>query len=124
MRLVLAMAFAGLVALPQSASANSGEERYTAGSRQYVFLPEHLRHSVRGSPKRPSQPDTEPVLQLELDSSGLDVTPTAPLAVEEAERQQEQRRKRRIAIGVTLSLLVVAVCVVVGMSQFNRSFEN
>jgi len=102
MRLVLAMVLVGLAALPLSASAKSGEERHTAGSRQFVFLPEHLQHPVRGFPKRP-------------DESEVKVEYVTPTPVQELEIEERRKRNKRVAIGVTVSIVVVAVAVGVGV---------
>ena len=70
MRLVMVMVLAGLMALPQSVSAQAGEEGTT----------------VQPSAEEPapsSEPASkEPALQLKLDAAGVDVTPSPPRTVD------------------------------------------
>ena len=113
MRLVLAMVLAGLVALPQSASAQTEEE---GSSRLERWHPEAFVD--------PSKPD--PSLELELDSSGLEVTPAALPTPEERRRQEADQRKKRnvgIAVGVILIVgVVVGVAAGASVSQLRKSF--
>lgn len=67
--------------------------------------------------KDPSKP--EPSVELELDSSGLEVTPSAPMTVEDSERQEAKQGKGRqagVAVGVILGITLVAVAVGAGVA--------
>jgi hypothetical protein len=91
MRFVLAMALAALVALPQSASAQAGEEGTT-----------------------PEQNLEEPALQLELDDAGVSVTPSPPRTADGYTLEEMDVRVRRARIGLGFS--VVAFIGGVGMA--------
>jgi hypothetical protein len=105
---------AGLVALPLSASAQAEKEGGSA--EPSAEKPAQSTQPTRSRVERwhpeayvdPTKPASEPALQLEVDSAGLEVTPTAPPI-------EEKERKRRIAIGVGVSLAVVAILVGVGV---------
>jgi hypothetical protein len=121
MRLVLAMVFAVLVALPLSASAQAeeSEEAPKQAVEQEPASPaepsaeEPVRGVRRWHPEAftdPSKPASEPALKLEVDSTALEVTPTAPPTLEELERQEKKKRRRRaigIGVGVTLGAFIV-----------------
>lgn len=120
-----------VVALPRSASAQTGEEGASAepSPKEPVQSTQPTQSRLeRWHPEAfvdPSKPASEPALELELDSAGLEVTPTAPLTVEELKRQETKQRKRRagIAVGVSLVLvvgLVVGVGVGVSVAKIKR----
>ena len=52
-----------------------------------------------------------PSLELELDSTGLEVTPTG---LEELERQQAKQRRKRLGLGIGIGVGVVFVGLLVG----------
>jgi len=105
MRFVLAMVLAGLVALPLSVSAQAGEGE--GGSRLERWHPEAFVD--------PSQPASEPALKLEVDSTALEVTPTAPPTLKELERREEEKkRRRRLGLGLGLGVGLVVLVVLVG----------
>ena len=116
-------------ALPLSASAQAGEE----GASVEPSAEEPAQSSQwtqsrleRWHPEAfvdPTKPASEPALQLELDSAGLEVTPTALPTVEELELRKTELRKRRRAIGIGVSVIVVAVGVAVGVGVA-VSFRN
>ena len=63
----------------------------------------------------PSQPASEPALKLEVDSTALEVTPTAPPTLKELERQEEEKkRRRRLGLGLGLGVGLVVVLLVAG----------
>jgi hypothetical protein len=67
-----------------------------------------------------------PASQLELDSAGLEVTPTASPTVEDLKLQETKLRERRVAIGVGVSLAVVGLVVGLGVGAsvgIRRSFD-
>ena len=97
---------------PLSASAQTDKE---GGSRIERWHPEAYVD--------PTKPAPEPSLQLELDSAGLEVTPTALPTVEEFELRKTDLRKRRRTIGIGVSVIVVAVGVAVGVAMSFRNWE-
>ena len=113
MRFVLAMVLAGLVALPLSVSAQAGEGE--GGSRLERWHPEAFVD--------PSQPASEPALKLEVDSTALEVTPTAPPTLEELERQEKKRRGRAIGIGIGVTLGVALVGLAIGSAVAMSNWE-
>jgi hypothetical protein len=63
----------------------------------------------------PSQPASEPALKLEVDSTALEVTPTAPPTLKELERREEEKkRRRRLGLGLGLGVGLVVLVVLVG----------
>jgi hypothetical protein len=100
--------------LPLGVGAQDAEEGTSAepSAEEPVPSPQPTRSRVeRWHPEAfvdPTKPASEPALQLEIDSAGLEVTPTAPPI-------EEHKRKRRIAIGVSVSIAVVALVVGVGV---------
>jgi hypothetical protein len=63
----------------------------------------------------------EPSLQLELDSAGLEATPTVP----QTEEQERKRRRINIGVGVSVAVAVIAaVAVPLGIAVgLDRSFD-
>jgi ferric-dicitrate binding protein FerR (iron transport regulator) len=60
----------------------------------------------------PSTPTPEPAVKLEVDSTALQVTPTALPTLEELERLEEKKRpERRRAIGIAVGVIVGAAVV-------------
>jgi hypothetical protein len=97
MRLVLAMVLAGLAALPQSASAQAGEEGTTSEP--------NLQEPAPSSEPAPE----EPALQLKLDAAGVEVVPSPPrtpegYTLEEAELRVKKARRGLIGTSVILGL--------------------
>ena len=101
-----------LLASPLGVSAQTEKE---VGSRLERWHPEAFVD--------PTKPAPEPSLQLELDSAGLEVTPTALPTVEEFELRKTDLRKRRRTIGIGVSVIVVAVGVAVGVAMSFRNWE-
>lgn len=96
--LVVFVSVSALVALPVSVSAQTEEKE---ASRLERWHPEAFED--------PSKP--EPSLELRLDSSSLEVAPSASQTVEERERQEAKQRKRAgagILIGVLLAAGLIA----------------
>jgi hypothetical protein len=115
---------------PESASAQAGEEGTSAepSAEEPVQSPQPTRSRLeRWHPEAfvdPTTPTPEPALQLGVDSTGLEVTPTAPLTVEALKRQEKKLRKRRVIIGVTVSILVAGVIVGVSAAAVSRSISR
>ena len=111
--LVGSMCVLALLASPLGASAQTEKE---GSSRLERWHPEAFVD--------PSKP--EPSLELELDSSGLEVTPAALPTPEERRRQEANQRKKRnvgIAVGVILIVgVVVGVAAGASVSQLRKSF--
>ena len=80
-----------LAALPQSASAQRGEEGTTSEPNLQEPVPE------------------EPALQLELDSAGVDVTPSPPRTPDGYTLEEMDVRVRRAGIGVGVSVTAMVV---------------
>lgn len=100
MRLVILMVLAGLVALPLTASAQEVEEGAS---------PEPSAEE----PAPSSEPvPEEPALQLKLDATGVDVTPTAPRTFDGYTLEELELRKRRAAFG----LIAPAAATVAGVA--------
>jgi hypothetical protein len=92
MRLVLAMVFAGLVALPLSASAQAEESE------------EAPKHAVEQEPAPTSEPTPEePALQLKLDDAGVEVAPSPPRTLDGYTLEQMERRVKRARTGLLVS---------------------
>jgi hypothetical protein len=96
------MVLAGLVALPLSASAQSGEEGAT--SEPNVQEP---------APSSEPAPE-EPALQLKLDSAGVEVVPSPPRTVDGYTLEEMDVRVRRAGIGLGVSGGVLLAGVVMG----------
>ena len=120
----------GLV--PLSAGAQAGKEGTSAepSAEEPVQSTQPTRSRLeRWHPEAfvdPTKPASDPALQLELDSAGLEVTPTAPLTVEELKRQKEEEKKqhrRRVGIGVGVSVAVVVILAVAIGAATVRSFS-
>ena len=108
MRFVLAMVLAGLVALPQSASAQAGEEG---------TLPEpNLQEPEPSSELAPE----EPALQLKLDAAGLDVAPSPQRTPDRYTLKEMKLRVKRAAFGFGFSGAVFFTGAVLVMSPFIR----
>ncbi|MGB8221194.1 MAG: hypothetical protein WCF10_01345, partial [Polyangiales bacterium] len=111
----VASVLAGLVALPLSGSAQAENEGTSAepGAEKPVQSTEtHRSWLERSHPEAfvdPTKPASEPALQLEVDSAGLQVTPTAPLAPEELRLQEMALRVRRAKLGVGVSVIPTVV---------------
>ena len=71
----------------------------------------------------PKKPASEPAIKLEVDSTALEVTPTAPPTLEELERQKKKRRRRGIGIGVGVTLGVAVVGLAIGSAVAMSNFE-
>ena len=71
----------------------------------------------------PSKPASEPALKLEVDSTALEVTPTAPPTLEELERQEKKRRGRAIGIGIGVTLGVALVGLAIGSAVAMSNWE-
>lgn len=105
-----------LAGLPLSARAQDGNQ----GSASAPSAEEPIRDSggeeggsrlERWHPEAfvdPAKPASKPTLELELDSSGLEVTPTAPA-------KQTNPRSKRAGIGAAVVLIVIGVAVGVGV---------
>jgi hypothetical protein len=102
MRLVLAMVLAGLVALPQSVSAQDAEEDATSEP--------NLKESAPTSEPAPE----EPALQLKLDAAGVDVVPSPPRTVDAYMVQAMQVRRAKIGLGVSAVSMVVGAALAFG----------
>jgi hypothetical protein len=88
MRLVLAMVLAGLVALPQSVSAQAGDEAAA------------VEPDVQ-EPASPSEPaPQEPALQLKLDAAGVEAVPSPPRTDDGYTLDEMELRVRRAKIGL------------------------
>jgi hypothetical protein len=96
------MAFAGMVALPLSVSAQAGEEDRTSGPNSEEPTPS-------------SEPATEdPALQLQLGETGVGVVPS-PLRTVDGYTLEEMRvRVRRARIGVGVSVFAFTAGVAMG----------
>jgi hypothetical protein len=104
---------AGLVALPQSASAQAGEADTTSEP--------NLQEPAPSSEPAPE----EPALQLKLDDAGVEVVPTADgfYILEPTELRGGRARGAKIGLGVSAGFLVVgAVMTAVGFTSFD--FES
>jgi hypothetical protein len=86
---------AGLLALPLVASAETGEEESTSAVERW-------------HPEAFADPD-KPALQLELDSTGLEVTPSGPRTVDGYTLEEMDRRVRRAQNGVGFSVVALGV---------------
>ncbi|MBW1757918.1 MAG: hypothetical protein JRJ80_17360 [Deltaproteobacteria bacterium] len=117
-----------LVALPQSGSAQAGEEGTSAepsGEQPAQPTPSPIERWHPEAFVDPSKPASEPALKLEVDSTALQVTPTAPPTLEELERRafedlerleektqgEKKRPERRRAIGIAVGVIVGAAVV-------------
>ena len=113
---------------PLSAGAQGDEEGTTAepsGEQPAQPTPSWLERWHPEAFVDPSKPASEPALKLEIDSTALQVTPTASPTLEELERrafedlerlekktQEENKRpKRRRAIGIAVGVIVGAAVV-------------
>ena len=69
----------------------------------------------------PSSPAPKPALKLEVDSTALEVTPTAPPTLEELERTEKKRQRRAIgiAVGVTVGAVLVGLAIGAGVAMAN-----
>jgi hypothetical protein len=155
MRYLLLRVLAGLLAWPQSVAAQTGEEAPTntglaihaqrhlppqlmLRTSYHLYLdvldpvawaPDwdwcHEPFDCPDSDAKSAQPQNEPALQIELDSSGVEMTPTAPPTAEESQPKKRLSRQARVAIGVTVSVVIVGVGVGMGvvMAKLNRSFQ-
>jgi len=92
-----------LAALPQSASAQRGEEGTTSEPNLQEPVPE------------------EPALQLELDSAGVDVTPSPPRTPDGYTLEEMDVRVRRAGIGVGVSGLALVAGVAMGLAVLGAS---
>ena len=92
-----------LAALPQSASAQRGEEGTTSEPNLQEPVPE------------------EPALQLELDSAGVDVTPSPPRTPDGYTLEEMDVRVRRAKIGVGVSGLGLVAGAVMGLAVLGAS---
>jgi hypothetical protein len=82
---------AGLVALPQDASAQAGQEATTSEA--------NLQEPASSSEPAPE----EPALQLKIDSAGVEVVPSPPPTVDEYTLEEMDLRVRRAGIGLGFS---------------------
>jgi hypothetical protein len=96
MRLVLAMVFAGLMALPLSVGAQAGEEHATSEP-----APEEPEPSTEPTPE-------EPALELKLDDAGVEVVPSPPRTAKGYTLEEMELRVKRAKIGL-IAPAVVAV---------------
>ena len=74
-------------------------------------------------PTKP-KPGSEPALQLGVDSAGLQVTPTAPLSVEEFELQEIDDRVQRAKIGVGVSAIPIGVGAIMASASAFASINS
>ena len=88
MKVVLALVLAGLMALPQSVSAQDAEE----GATSEPNLEQPAAPSSEPAPE-------EPALQLKLDSAGVDVGPSPPRTVDGYTLEEMELRVQRARIG-------------------------
>ena len=103
MRLVLAMVFAALVALPLGVSAQEAGEGATSE-------PNAVQESA----------PEEPALQLQLDDAGVEVVPSPPRTADGYTLEEMDVRVRRAAIGLGVSGLVFSTGVVLaGLGVFS-----
>lgn len=107
MRLVLVMVLAGLVALPQSVSAQASEQGEASGPDVVEGVP-----TPEAAPEEP-EPSTEPTpeesaLQLKLDDAGVEVVPSPPRTFNGYTLEQLELRKRRAALGLIAPAVVTA----------------
>ena len=93
----------GLLASPLGASAQTEKE---VGSRLERWHP--------GAFVDPTKPAPEPSLQLELDSAGVDVTPSPPRTPDGYTLEEMDVRVRRAGIGVGVSVTAMVVGLVSG----------
>ena len=99
---------AGLVALPQSASAQAGEEG---------ALPEPNLQELEPSSELAPE---EPALQLKLDAAGLDVAPSPQRTPDRYTLKEMKLRVKRAAFGFGFSGAVFFTGAVLVMSPFIR----
>ena len=104
MKVVLALVLAGLMALPQSVSAQDGEEGATSEP--------NLQEPAPSSQPAPE----EPALQLKLDDAGVDVVPSPPRTVDGYTLEQMELRVKRAKMG----LLAPAALIVAGVPLWVR----
>lgn len=114
MRLVMVMVLAGLTALPLSVSAQVGEE----GTSSEPTGEETVSEPV----------PEEPALQLELDATGVEVSPLAASVAAARTRAEMERRVQaaRIGVGVSAVPLVLGAVIagVAGAASVNRGFST
>ena len=116
-----------LVALPQSASAQAGEEGTSAEpSGEQPAQPTQPTPSrlERWHPEAfvdPSQPASEPALKLEVDSTALEVTPSPPRTPDGYTLEEMDVRVRRAKIGVGVSGLGLVAGAVMGLAVLGAS---
>ena len=96
MRLVLVMVLAGL-AVPQSVSAQPGEEGTTAEP-----------NAEEPAPSSEPAPE-EPALQLKLDDAGLGVVPPPPRTRDRYTLEEMELRVKRARTGLIVSSVIVGV---------------
>jgi hypothetical protein len=107
---------AGLVALPLSASAQTGEEGTISEPNLQELAPsfepdpEDLKDSVPSS----EPASEEPALQLKLDSAGVEVVPSPPRTIDGYTLKEMELRVRRAGIGLGVSGGVLLAGVVMG----------
>jgi len=92
-----------LAALPQSASAQRGEEGTTSEPNLQEPVPE------------------EPALQLELDSAGVDVTPSPPRTPDGYTLEEMELRVKRPKIGIGVSAGALAAGMAMGLAVLGAS---
>jgi hypothetical protein len=98
---------AGLVALPLSVSAQAGEEGAASEPNLQELAPsfepdpENLKDSVPSS----EPASEEPVLQLELDSAGVEVVPSPPRTADGYTLEEIEIHVRRAKIGLAVSAI-------------------
>jgi hypothetical protein len=96
-----------LVALPLSVSAQAGEEDATSEPNLQELAPsfepdpENLKDSVPSS----EPASEEPVLQLELDSAGVEVVPSPPRTADGYTLEEIEIHVRRAKIGLAVSAI-------------------